>query len=876
MSLSPGSRLGPFEILAPIGAGGMGEVFRARDTRLNRDVAIKVLPALLTQDPERVARFRREAQLLAALNHPNIALIHGLEEADGRVALVLELVDGEDLAQRLKREPIPVAEAIGIARQIAEGLESAHEKGIVHRDLKPANIKITSDGTVKILDFGLAKAYEADTSSTDSMNSPTMTHAMTEAGLILGTAAYMSPEQARARAVDKRADIWSFGVVVCEMLMGKHLFEGETVSDTLASVLRQDITLSALPTDTPSRVKRLLGRCLERDPKKRLRDIGEARLVLEDTTPELAAVATTPVATKKASPVPIVIVTAIAAAAVGAFGWGVLHPAAKPQKTSLSIALPPGQVLSGNGGPAITRDGRLIAYAARDSSGVARLYLRSLDRFEAAAVPESDGAQAPFFSPDGSRVGFFAHGKMLTAAVSGGAPTPIADASNQAMGGTWGEDGTVVFAPSLSAGLLRVPASGGTAQQLTQPDGGAMGYAHSRPSFLPGGKTLLFTQWGGSKVDERGSVVLDLKSAAWTRITTGFGTVRYAPNGRLLMSGPQGVRSAAFDPAHPQRLNPETFVLDDVYYPIAWSDSWFTVSESGTLVYVPGDPILGTLTWVDLDGRTMPTLDKPISLSDAVLSPDGQRIAFQDKDDVLWTMDVRRGTRLRLNRDDELTNGYPVWSRDGSHIFFTSNRSGDWELYSVPSGGGPAKKVLTREGNQFPQSIAPDGTLMFAERSKGRIGTDLLTLAPDGTVTPFLDAQPAGKACGQFSPDGRLVAYVSDESGREEVYVRPFHGGEAVPVSTEGGNGPRWAPDGKAVYFRSGDAFFAVPVTTSGSAVTVGDAKKLFAMKAAPGRSILLPGYSVSSDGKRLLVHLLDASAIPTRINVVEGWSAKP
>jgi len=340
------------------------------------------------------------------------------------------------------------------------------------------------------------------------------------------------------------------------------------------------------------------------------------------------------------------------------------------------------------------------------------------------------------------------------------------------------------------------------------------------------------------------------------------------------MSGPQGVRAVVFDPAHPRLLNPETFVLDDVYYGIAWSDSWFTVSDNGTLVYVPGDPTLGTLTWVDEDGRTTPALDKPISLCDATLSPDGQRIAFQDKDDVLWTMDVRRGTRLRLNQDDERSNGYPVWSRDGSRILFTSNRSGDWEIYSVPSAGGPATKVLTRRGNQFPQSIAPDGTLLFAERSKGRNGTDLLTLAPDGTVTPFLDAQPAGKACGQFSPDGRLVAYVSDESGREEVYVRPFHGGEAVAVSTEGGNGPRWAADGKTVYFRSGDAFFAAPVTTSGAAAVVGDARKLFAMKAAPGRSILVPGYSFSPDGKRILVHLLDPSAIPTRINVVEHWPA--
>ncbi len=560
------------------------------------------------------------------------------------------------------------------------------------------------------------------------------------------------------------------------------------------------------------------------------------------------------------------------AAAAGALALRARVPEKRPV-TRLSIPLPPGQVLAGNGGPAISRDGRTIAYAARDASGVGRLYLRALDRFELGMIPESEGAQQPFFSPDGSRVAFFARGKLFTASVTGGAPTAIADASAQPLGGTWGDDDTIVFAPALSAGLIRVPAAGGATQQLTQPDEGAGGYAHGRPQFLPGGGSVLFTIWGASNSADRGPALLSLAKGTWQHASSGYWTGRYAPSGHMLISGPRGVRAAPFDPVHPRVVNPQAFVVDDVLGTIAWSDSWFAASDTGTLIYVPGNFLLGTLAWVDREGRVTPASDKPAALSDPLLSPDGERIAFQDRDDVLWMKDLRRGVPVRLSPESGDVAAYPVWSRDGTHVAFGSNATGDWEIYAVPAAGGPAKRVLVRKGNQFPLSFAPDGTLLFNERSKGKPGADLLTLAPDGTVTPFLVAQPASKVGGQFSPDGRSVAYVSDESGRDEVYVRPFgRPGDSLAVSSEGGFAPKWSPDGREIIYRRGDAFLVASVSSTGGVLSVGDSRKLFEVRAAPGRSSFQAGFSVSPDGRRFLVQLLDPRAIPTQINVVLNW----
>jgi serine/threonine-protein kinase len=796
----------------------------------------------------------------------------------------MELVEGEDLAERLKRGAIPLDESLAIAKQIADALEEAHERGIVHRDLKPANVKITPDGKVKVLDFGLAKAMDSMTpdlkvGSAHAMDSPTFAHTGTQVGVILGTAAYMAPEQARGKPVDKRADIWAFGAVLFEMLSGRRVFQGETVSDVMAATLREEIDWSTLPPATPDRVRQLLGRCLERDPKQRLRDIGEARVALELAPSRDASDMPVPVAAPRRTPALNWIVLAGVAAVSALLATGLrtfVRSEPAPGVTRLSIPLPPGHVLSGNGGPAISPDGRTVAYAARDGSGVSRLYLRALDRFDPTVVADSEGAQAPFFSPDGKRVGFFARAKLLTASVAGGAAAPLADASAHSMGATWGDDDTIVFAPALSVGLRRVPASGGTVQQLTLPDEGANGYAHARPQFLPGGRTLLFTIWGAATPDASGSgtALLSMDTGKWIQINpAGVWTARYADSGHLLLSGSRGVRAAAFDSGRPKPTNPQTFVVDEVFSTIAWSDSWFSVSKTGTLAYVPGDFSLGKLAWIERDGRASVLTESPVSLVDPALSPDGERIAIQDRDNTLWVMHLRRGSRVRLTLDGEGTNAYPVWSADGTRIVFSSNRSGDWEIYSVPAGGGSATRLLTRKGNQFALSYAPDGTLLFNERYAGRTGADLWTLAPDGKVAAFLDHQPASKAGGQFSPDGRAVAYISDETGRDEIYVRPFGPkADVLQVSTDGGTAPRWSPDGKELFYRRGDAFMSASVTTSGDKSSVGDPRKLFEVRAAAGRSTFQPAYSVSPDGRRFLVHLLDPRAVPTQINVVLNW----
>jgi serine/threonine protein kinase/Tol biopolymer transport system component len=889
--LQSGSRVGAYEILAPLGAGGMGEVYRAKDARLDRDVALKVLAEEFFEDRDRVVRFEREAKSLAALNHPGIAAIYSFEEVSGRHLLVMELVEGEGLDARIASGPLPVGETLSYARQIAEALEAAHEKGIIHRDLKPANVKVTPDGRVKLLDFGLAKIFEGDGgpgSSPNVTHSPTLTARATAAGVILGTAAYMSPEQARGKALDKRTDVWAFGCVLYEMLTGRRAFEGETVSDTLAAVLKEDPNWAALPEPTPAAVRKVLRRCLQRDAKLRLHDIADARLDLEELAASTAS-GSSPFEEKTADSNSAGAsaerasrergsrrsfwiawgVAAAFAAAAGALALRARAPGSAPV-VRLSIPLPPGQILTGNSGPAISRDGRTLAYTARDAAGVSRLYVRALDRFDSSVIPESEGAQQPFFSPDGGRVGFFARGKLLTASLSGGAPTAIADASSQPFGGTWGEDDTIIFVPTLTSGLLRIPSSGDKPRNLTEPDEAAGGYAHAWPQFLPGGRTVLFTIWGGTNAAANGAAMLSLETGKWTSVAPGVESFRYARSGHLLESEPRGVMAAAFDPTRPQQVRVQTFVVDDVFRTPAATNSWFSTSDTGTLVYVPGDPILSALAWVDREGRVTPIADQAASVVDPSLSPDGTRAVLEDKDPSLWVVDLRRGTRSRLTLDHEGSNAYPVWSRDGRRVLFASNRSGDWDLYDVSAGGGPARRLLARRGNQFPASEAPDGTLLFMERAKGS-AADLWTLSPDGTVAPFL-VSPFSKVDAQFSPDGLAVAYVSDETGREEVYVRSVaRPGDAVALSTEGGREPRWSPDGKEIFYRRGDSFFAARLASTGP-LSVRDSKKLFEIRAASGRSQLHGGYAVSPDGRQFLVLLLDRRAIPTQINVVLNW----
>jgi len=881
MPLTNGTKLGPYEIISPLGVGGMGEVYRATDKKLNRDVAIKVIPQEFVRDEQRLTRFEREAQLLAALNHTNIASIYGLEESSGGLALVMELVEGPILEERIKEGAIPVDEALPIAKQIAEALEYAHERGIVHRDLKPANIKLTHDGKVKVLDFGLAKALQDDAAAAQNIsNSPTLTVGATKAGFILGTPAYMSPEQAKGKSVDRRADIWSFGVVFFEMLTGKQAFSGETVSDVLAKVIEREPDWTLLPASVPTSINRLLHRCLEKDIKRRLQAIGEARIVLSEpdarAESSMQIVAAAPAAATALWRRPIfwvvMLISAVIFSASGIMISGWLRHSPSAGVTRFSISLPAGQVLTG-GAPAISRDGRFITYCAKGADGVSHLYVRALDKFESSEIPNSDDAQLPFFSPDGERIGFFAGGKLLTASRETGAPTPIADASYLPLGATWGDDDQIYYVPSLTTGIIRVAASGGKSQRVSEPDGGANGYAHVWPQYLFDTHSVLFTIWAGQDVDARGTAVLSPQTGKWTRgvgSTTTYSSSQYALTGHLINSGARGLTASVFDPTNPQQARTRTFVVDDVFWSPNVSASWFSMSDTGTLVYVPGDPSLSTPAWVDRAGTVTSIGNKPQSMSDATLSPDGTRVVVIEETS-LWIWDLRRGTKLRLTQDNEGSNQGPMWSRDGTQIIFASNRGNDWDIYSVPASGGPAKHLLTRKGTQFPLSQAPGGTLLFSERAGGT-GADLMTLAPDGTVAPFV-VSPASKLGGQYSPDGRMVVYVSDETGHNEIYVRSVaNSASATAVSSEGGSEPLWSRDGKEVFYRRGDVFMSVGVNLTGDALSIGDTRKLFEMRAATGRTANHAGYAVSPDGKQFLILRPDPRAIPTQINVVLNW----
>jgi len=819
-ALEPGARLGPYVIEELLGRGGMGEVYTARDTTLNRTVAIKVLPDPLADDPERLARFRREAQVLATLNHPNIAHIHGFEESTGVSAIVMELVDGPTLADRIAHGAIPLPEALPIAGQIADALEAAHEQGIIHRDLKPTNIKVRDDGTVKVLDFGLAKALGvSDSGNTDALKSPTRSLHATQSGLILGTAAYMAPEQALGKTVDKRADIWSFGCVLYEMLTGRRAFAGDEVADTLARVISGNPDWTALPLQTPAPIRRVLRRCLDKDRHQRLAAVADARLEIEEAVSPVSSLI--PVADpmppdvgwRRALPWSVAAALAIALVLVVWSPWRQTRPSTL-LRLSADLGAGGAVVTSGHGSSlALSSDGTQLAFVAHKvSDGIPRLYFRRLDQWQAVLLPETDGAEAPFFSPDGLWIAFFSSGKLKKISVTGGAPMTLCDAPN-ARGGTWAEDGTIVFSPDRQTTLSRVSSAGGTPERLTTLEAGEV--TQRWPQVLPGGRAVLYSSLsprGDFDFDKGNVVVQPLPRGERKIVERGAYYGRYVPSGHLVYLHDGTLFAAAFDLARLEVTGSPVRVIDSIMANPTGGAGSLAVSSSGALAYVPGlSPAADArpIEWMDRDGKTSLLRSAPAAWANLRFAPDGRQLAvdiFDGKQFDVWVDDWARDTLARLTTSTSHSTN-PVWTPDGRRIVFASQRgekavANTFNLYwQRADGTGDVQRLTTSENRQLPGSWHPSGkSLAFEEQSSSHSSLMLLPMAGDessgwkpGEPTVLLGG-PFDLRSPAFSPDGHWLAYESSQSGRFEVYVQPFPGpGGKWQISTDGGQFPTWS-----------------------------------------------------------------------------------
>jgi serine/threonine-protein kinase len=862
-----GRDFGPYRILSLLGSGGMGDVFLARDGRLGRDVAVKFLPLDLGSSPERRGRFEREARLLAALNHPNIATLYGFEEYDGTAALVLELIEGPTLAERLAGGALPVREAIAFAGQIAEALEAAHEKRIVHRDLKPANVKLTAGGVLKVLDFGLAKET-GEAPRADHSQAPTRSAGETRDGLVVGTASYMSPEQARGLAVDRRTDLWAFGCVLYEMLAGRKAFSGATVSDTIAAVLQKEPDWTALPAKAPPNLLHLLRRCLEKDPRKRLRDAGDARLDLDD------ALSGPPSREQTATPRSLSRVLGVLAlltlSATSSMVWVLARKSDGPLPViRTTVMLPSRHELDSEPGAyplTLSPDGRRIAYVARDE-GRAQLYVRDLDSFEAKPIPGTEGARFPVFSPDAGWVAFFADDKLKRVSVDGGAPIPICDAPGSGRGASWGTDGTIVF--DTGAGLARVRADGGEPAPLSVLEAGIDPADLHWPHFLPGRRAIVATAAARRPERERETLVtLDLDSGELRRLGPGS-QAQYTTPGYLVFHSPHvregAIEAAPFDPGKLTLTGPAISVLDGSFRARNAGGAYFAVARHGTLVFAPGG-LAHTLVRVQRNGRRTPLTAERRGFRFPRISPDGSRVAvtIDPRPSEIWIYDIARQTRVPLAREGHSIGA--VWRIDGERVDF-SLRS---DIYSIRAdGSAAAEPFLSIEHAQYPQHWSPDGSLLLFHAGLPA-GFDIWVKPLSGEAAPLI-ATPASEYAGRISPDGRWLAYSTDESGRVEVSVRPFpdvNSGKWV-VSTGGGHTPVWSPDGRELFYVRGSSLMAVPIETRGARLAPGTPLELFD---GPFDTTQDNNYDVSPDGKYFVMVETDPDARPTRIQLVLNW----
>ena len=912
---------GPYQILSKLGEGGMGEVYRARDTTLNRDVALKVLPDALAGDPDRLARFRREAQVLASLNHPNIAHIHGFEQASSgqtaTFAIVMELVEGPTLADRIEQGPIAPADAWPIARQIADALEAAHDLGIVHRDLKPANIKVRDDGTVKVLDFGLAKALDpADPASQASIsNSPTLTARATQMGMILGTAAYMAPEQARGRAVDRRADIWAFGVVLYEMLSGRRAFEGEDISITLAGVLKEDVKWDALPADLPAPIRRLLRRCLEKDPKRRLGAISDARLELDEATgPSEAAVASAPpsgIGRKErwiwASLALIGLLTA------GGVAWTLApRPEVAPPVTRFDI-FPPGEgAFSGNPPRfAVSPDGQSLVFSAAPGPGKPdQLFLRRLDSMEVTPIPGTESGnsgllpQSPFWSPNGRHVAFFVQtervgmegaSRLKTVDLQGGGVQSVCELPSNNASGSWNADGVMLVSSQETKGIQRVPASGGIPAPVTTLDASRNEVAHRWPQFLPDGRHFIYQV---QTTDRNGwAFFVGSIDSAERKLLVQSEYARFAAPNTLLYVRDANLFAQTMDAATQELRGDPVKIASGVYSLNTNGRAGFSASDNGVLVYRSSPELIQSqaapnrqLTWVDRAGRPLGTIGVSTTASRLRLSPKADRVALlefsmgrssSEAVGTLWVADVSRNVKAPLTSGAAQALS-PAWSAAGDRVLFASRPgTGNMSLHErVASGATPASALYEQAGlNLMPVDESTDGKLVVFVGGKAGLRSLHILTRSTGTTTPYLTDE-FDRPQASLSPDGRFLAYVSNESNAYQVIVQTFpdpsHG--KWPISTNGGLHPRWRRDGQELFYVDAEErLVAVPVTTTGRDFVPGKPAPLFTLPISTLVNLFGAAYvyDAAPDGQRFLVSAQSTGAAQRLpLTVTTNWTS--
>lgn len=856
MPLTSGTKIGSYEIGSLLGVGGMGEVYRSHDSKLGRDVALKVLPSAVAADADRLARFGREAKLLAALNHPNIAAIYGLEDSGASYALVMELVEGPTLADRVKSGPIPSDEALPIAKQICEALEYAHERGIVHRDLKPANIKVTREDTVKVLDFGLAKALENETTSADISSSPTMSRLATQAGIILGTAAYMSPEQARGKSTDRRVDIWAFGCVLYEMLTGKMAFTGETVSDTLAAVIKDNPDWSQLPAGTSARIRVLVQRCLQKDPRQRLQAIGDARIVIDEVlsgAPEPGPVVREIV---RGPSVPVwrrFLPWGIAAAlALALLTLPFYRQASHPSENRfmlLSLSIPSDPKLDSMNGPAIaiSPDGSRIAYATGGSGSdqLYHLYLRDMYKTDAVLLQGAGSGTSPFFSPDGQWIGFFAEGKLKKISVRGGAAVSLCDVGAY-RGATWGDDDTILLPTQYTSALYRIPASGGTPQVATHLNPKRGETTHRWPQFLPGSKAVLFTASSNNNYYGTATVeAASLDSGEPKVLVENAYYGRYLPGGYLAYVSQGTLFVAPFDAGALKLTGTAIPVIEGIDADLSNARVQFAIADNGMAIYSAAGDSYQNLNLVRLDKNHNATvlLKDAGDFSSPRFAPDGKKIAFEKGAGGIWVYDTERGTTSEVTT--ATAANYPIWTPDGQRIAYSYVPSGSGKahgqrIFWKRSDGAGAEEPLTPEDlqNSYTSSWTPDGkTLVYMRgNEKNHSCCDIWTVALNQNGKPeepqvFLEMtndRTFGTRMPEVSPDGHWLAYVSGESGLPQIYVVPFPRGEGKwQISANGGVEPHWSKTSHALFYSRSGSLLAVPYTTEKSSFLAGTPQEI-------------------------------------------------